>query len=325
MLLSLNKLKLCYLKERYAKAGKQQQGRCQRGLKAFNFLATHSPTRACSSPAEEPPPWSSRESLFSKLFLCSDLPKMFDFHSFNTSKEKHFPGNTPAHFPSSSRECSLLKSETQRAKDTSALSLVPPCHLSPLLPFWDRNAPNTFLTCSCHWHLEKDSQLCSSQWQSHTGSASHESHGHALQAHFCAQASSKCLVLNFKVITHMSTDRQTPESTELLPHIVWENTTQNGSKGGKMALRRSRQPRDPNSSAHTADSLLEKNYWALSSPAQLFVHGETTENPTHLNPPQESRFNQISKADIIWPSPHPKTGQALPRTHPNFSHSLSHS
>lgn len=46
--------------------------------------------------------------------------------------------------PAEISEHSLLNSETWRARDTSDLSLVPPSHLSPLPPFQDRNAPDTF-------------------------------------------------------------------------------------------------------------------------------------------------------------------------------------
>lgn len=46
--------------------------------------------------------------------------------------------------PAEISEHSLLNSETRRARDTSDLSLVPPSHLSPLPPFQDRNAPDTF-------------------------------------------------------------------------------------------------------------------------------------------------------------------------------------
>lgn len=163
----------------------------------------------------------------------------------------------------------------------SAWSLLCTSHHS-LPPSWDGNAPDTFLTHSCHWHLEEDFQLHSSRCQSSAGSASHKSHSHALQADFCAQAASECLVLN----------RQTPESTELLHHIVWENTPRNGNKGGTMTLapdfqRGSRQPRDPDPLVHAADSLLGKiiGHFLLQLNS---VHRETTENPMHPNPPQES-------------------------------------
>lgn len=125
----------------------------------------------------------------------------------------------PSLHPAKISEHSLLNSETQRARDSSDLSLVPPSQLSPLLLFGACNAPDTFLTCGCHWHLEEGFQILFSGCQSRTGSASHD---HALQADFYAQAASKCLFLNFEVI-----NRQIPESTGLLPHIVWENTSQN--------------------------------------------------------------------------------------------------
>lgn len=120
----------------------------------------------------------------------------------------------------------------------------------------------------------------------------------------------KCLVLNSKLI-----NRQTPESIELLPHTVWENTTQNGSKGGRMALapkfqRGSRQPKNLDPSVHAADSLLGKitGHFLL----QLLVHGETTENPMH--PVLLKNLDLTRSPRQAW---HPNTGQALPGTHPH--------
>lgn len=80
---------------------------------------------------------------------------------------------------------------------------------------------------------------------------------------------------------------QTPESTELLPPIVWENTTQNGSKGGKMELapnlqRGSEQPRDPDPLG--SDSLLGK----ITGHFLLQLNSLFTENPTH--PKSSSRI-----------------------------------
>lgn len=192
----------------------------------------------------------------------------------NTSQATPLP---PSLHPAHISEHSLFNSEIQRARDTFDLSLVSPSHLSPLLPFQDRNAPDTFLTCSCHWHLEEAFQLHFGGCQSRTGSASYDQ---ALQADFCAQAASKRLLLNFKVI-----NRQTPESTELLPHIVWENTTQNGSMRVKIALvpnfqRGSQQPIDPSPSVHAADSLLGKIIGHFLLQLNCLFR-ETTENPTH--------------------------------------------
>lgn len=155
--------------------------------------------------------------------------------------------------PAQISEHSLLNSESWRARDTSNLSLVPPSHLSPLLPFQDCNAPDTFLTRGCHWHLEEGFQLHLGGCQSPTGSPSHN---YALQADFCAQAASKHLLLNFKVI-----NRQTPESTELLPHVVWENTTQNGSTGGKVALSPNFRGEDSNPETPTLQCTLQILSW----------------------------------------------------------------
>lgn len=55
-----------------------------------------------------------------------------------------------------------------------------------------------------------------------------------------------------------------------------------------------------------------QNYWALSPPAQLLAHGETTENPTH--PVLLKNLDLTRSPRQAW---HPNTGQALPGTHPH--------